>query len=266
MKLIAAAFSLFAAVATAQPLTFVTLTGAGSFSDTAIRQAAPAIERRTGRPVVVVNAPGANGLIGLQQYMSQPADGNTFLVGNSSIGYLAFTGQFKGELKPVIGLSQTDLAIYSRAEIQAVNSLVSRPALKAASTSPMTDLSICLFDVHNRTSTTVVGYKQFGQALVDVSSGRIDYLVAPVGATAVEAMITAQKLQRLHVLGPSFAWNAVFTHHNTKNDLLVAKLKAAIKETSFVGMRHFDADTIGVLHLQQQEAAVMARCISPSNT
>lgn len=262
MKLIAAAFSLFAAVATAQPLTFVTLTAAGSFSDTAIRQAIPAIERHTGREAVVVNAPGANGLIGIQKFLALPADGSTFLIGNSSIGFLTHKGQLRTTLTPLVGLTHTDLALYSHPGIASIKKLVSRPDLKAASASAMTDLSICLFDANTNATTTIVNYKEFGQALLDVAAARVDYVIAPVGAQAVEAMESAKKIHRLQSLGSAFAWNAIFMHPLAQPSVTSHQIISAIRQTNFSGMKRFDEDAQGIVQIQLQEAAVMARCNS----
>jgi tripartite-type tricarboxylate transporter receptor subunit TctC len=254
-----AALLIFAGLAHAQPLTFVTLTGAGSLSDTAIRQAAPEIEKQTGRPVVVVNMPGANGLIGVRYFLSQPSD-QTVLVGNSSIGYLKAVGQFDGPLIPLAGLTKTDLAVYT-SDKSPFAAAYRGSTLRAASTSPMTNMSICMFDSQHRTATTIVPYKQFGQALIDTVEGRVDYVVAPSGAASLEGMVSAGRLRMAHLLGPKFGWNALFVSGNGINAPWRQGVLNAVKETRFVGLNRFDATAIQITEIQQQEHNTISNCL-----
>jgi tripartite-type tricarboxylate transporter receptor subunit TctC len=254
-----AALLMFIGLAHAQPLTFVTLTGAGSLSDTAIRQAAPEIEKQTGRPVVVVNMPGANGLIGVRYFLSQPSD-QTVLVGNSSIGYLKAVGQFDGSLIPLAGLTKTDLAVYTSGK-SLFAAAYQGSTLRAASTSPMTNMSICMFDSQHRTATTIVPYKQFGQALIDTVEGRVDYVVAPSGAASLEGMVNAGRLRMAHLLGPKFGWNALFVSGNGINAPWRQGVLNAVKETRFVGLNRFDATAIQITEIQQQEHNTISSCL-----
>lgn len=254
--------ALFVTVSQAETLTFITLTGAGSLSDTAIRQAAPAIEKHTGKKVVVVNMPGANGLIGVRHFLSQPSDGNTLLVGNSALGYLRETKQIDADPTPLAGLTQTEMAVYTHVGIPSLNALLAHPDLKAGSASPMTELSIRLFDGSNTTKTTVVGYKQFGQAVVDLAAGRIEYLIAPSGVSAIESMVSAGKIHNVQSLGSKFAWNAVFTHPGAPNPVLAGQLAEAFKETSFTGVQRFSVGSAAVAELQSAEAAMIRAVVS----
>lgn len=255
-----AALLIFAGLAHAQPLTFVTLTGAGSLSDTAIRQAAPEIEKQTGRPVVVVNMPGANGLIGVRYFLSQPSD-QTVLVGNSSIGYLKAVGQLDDPLIPLAGLTKTDLAVYTSSGKNPLALTAHSSKLRAASTSPMTNMSICMFDSQHRTTTTMVPYKQFGQALIDAVEERVDYVVAPSGAASLEGMVAAGKLRLAHVLGPKFGWNALFVAGNGSNAPWRQGVLKALKQTRFVGVDRFEADADAILQIQRSEHQTILSCL-----
>lgn len=258
MKFFAALFvALFFFAAKAETLTFVTLTGAGSLSDTAIRQAAPAIEKHTGKAVVVLNMPGANGLLGVRHFLSQPADGKTLLVGNSVIGYLLETKQIDVEPVPLAGLAQTEMAVYTHTGIQSLTALLAQPDLKAGSTSPMTELSIRLFDGTHKAKTTVVGYKQFAQAITDLAAGRIEYLIAPAGVSAIEGMVAAGKIHKVASLGSQFTWNAIFAPRGVNTGALGHQIMQAVKETAFNGVQPFVAGPGGVAQTQQAEAALM---------
>lgn len=51
----------------------------GGAADPVVRPLAQKLQERLGRPVIVDNRPGANGVIGVQHVLRQPADGNTIL-------------------------------------------------------------------------------------------------------------------------------------------------------------------------------------------
>lgn len=254
--------SLFVAAVKAGTLTFVTLTGAGSLSDTAIRQAAPAIEKHTGKAVVVVNMPGANGLIGMRHFMAQPADGKTLLVGNSAIGYLLETKQIHVAPVPLVGLAKTEMAVYTYVGVPSLAALMKKTDLKAGSTSPMTELSIRLFDDAHKVKTTAVGYKQFGQAVIDLAAGRIEYLIAPTGVSAIEGMVAAGKIHKVASLGAQFTWNAIFTHPDSGDEVLSSQLAQAVKETDFTSLQRFAVGPMGVRQIQNQESKLMQPILS----
>lgn len=57
---------------------------AGGPADWMARELEPLLSKALGQPVVVENAPGASGAIGVQRLLSLPADGNHVLVGSPS--------------------------------------------------------------------------------------------------------------------------------------------------------------------------------------
>lgn len=263
MKFLFALFTaLFVAVSQAETLTFITLTGVGSLSDTAIRQAAPAIEKHTGKKVVVVNMPGANGLIGLRHFFSKSHDGNTLLVGNSAISYLRETKQIEADPTPLVGLAKTEMFVYTHIGIPSLKSLLAHPDLNTGAPSPMTELNIRLFDTSNNIKTTVVGYKQLSQAVIDLTAGRIDYLIAPSGVPVIESMVSAGKIHNVQSLGSKFAWNAVFTPPGASNPVLAGQLAKALEETLFTGVQRFSAGSAAVAELQSAEAALIRAALS----
>lgn len=255
---------MMAGVVSAKPLTFITLTGQGSLADTAIRQSALAIERHTGRQVLVVNMPGGSGLVGLRHFASLPPDSDTILVGNASISYHKHLGNFDSELTPLVGLAEADLAVFVSAsgEFQTLSDLKKTPnKLLAGSTSPMVELSIHLVDEQHGTKSEVVNYKQFSQAVIDLSQGRINYLPAPKGAQVINAMLDAGRIKEIHNLGPLFTWVALFARPVDKsNKELAPKLIEAVKETKFTApVRVYMASPEQVVARQKSELAVMRK-------
>jgi tripartite-type tricarboxylate transporter receptor subunit TctC len=67
-----------------KPLHFVVPFGAGSTTDQAARFIGNHITKITKQPVIVENKPGANGFIGIQYLLSQPADGYTIVITTST--------------------------------------------------------------------------------------------------------------------------------------------------------------------------------------
>lgn len=71
-----------------RPITMVTPFDAGGSNDRFGRVIAPALSRELGQPVVVLNRPGGNTLVGHNYFIQQPADGHTLLSTSASI-YIA---------------------------------------------------------------------------------------------------------------------------------------------------------------------------------
>lgn len=79
-------FSLVAPVLAAddypkKPITFIVPWGAGGMTDVSGRLLADKFKAELGKPVVVINKPGASGVVGLKYGLKQKADGYTVIVG-----------------------------------------------------------------------------------------------------------------------------------------------------------------------------------------
>lgn len=67
-----------------QPIRFVVPYATGGLPDTVIRRISNDLAERLGQAVVVDNKPGAGGVIGAQNLLSSPVDGNTYLFSDSA--------------------------------------------------------------------------------------------------------------------------------------------------------------------------------------
>lgn len=72
-----------------KPLTLVVPYPAGGPADVTARQMLPSLRKSLGQPVIVDNAAGASGAIGIQKLLNAPADGHHFLMGTPSDVILA---------------------------------------------------------------------------------------------------------------------------------------------------------------------------------
>lgn len=68
-----------------KPLNIIVPFAPGTGPDTITREVAETLKTQTGRPVVVVNRPGANGSIAVQEFKRASADGNSLIILDSSI-------------------------------------------------------------------------------------------------------------------------------------------------------------------------------------
>ena len=64
-----------------KPITFIVPWGAGGMTDLSGRLLANKFKAELGQPVVVINKPGASGIVGLKHGLKQKADGYTIVVG-----------------------------------------------------------------------------------------------------------------------------------------------------------------------------------------
>lgn len=67
-----------------RPIKLIVPFAAGASSDIAARRVGEAMSRTLGKPIVVENMPGAGGIVGIQRFLQQPADGYTLLAGTIS--------------------------------------------------------------------------------------------------------------------------------------------------------------------------------------
>lgn len=225
----------------AAPLGILTTSGPGSMSDTAVRYIQPLLERELNRRVFVENRPGALGLIGFNEYMQRPADGNTLLVGGTQIAYIAKTRpnlrfDLMGDLEPLYGLSQApqQILVPANSPVRSYKDLEvlyrNKGTLHGGSSHPSTQLSMKLLDEVNRATTTVVNYKQPGQLASELVSGIIDYTISAVGNAATDGFVQSGQLRSVGILRDlgveEFSWTGFFINKNTpervKNQMRLA--------------------------------------------
>jgi len=263
MKKLVAAFFVFASTFSfAEPLTVITATVPGSLADTAIRYLAPAIEKELQRSVVVMNMPGADGLIAMQKFSSLPADGNTLLAGGSSISFATVADRdYKPQdhFKPLMGLVESDflLVVSGNSKVTDVKSLIAagkQKGLMGGSSSLASTLSLTVLQEQLGVEVTAVEYKQYNQMVIDVADGdRTDFAIVSAGNMAVRGFVSSGKLRPIAVLGPqrsnyykdvktlveqgyksveAFGWSGLHIHNRVPDGIrnkLFAGITAAMK-------------------------------------
>jgi len=100
-----------------RPLTIVVPYAGGGAADPVVRPLAQRLQERLGRPVVVDNRPGANGLIGTQHVLRQPADGNTILyhitslIQNVALSRAKPAYDFNKDIQPLVLLGRQSVVL-----------------------------------------------------------------------------------------------------------------------------------------------------------
>lgn len=280
----------------AEPLTVITATVPGSLADMALRYLAPDIEKELQRSVVVINMPGADGLIAMQKFSSLPADGNTLLAGGSSISFATVADRdYKPQdsFKPLMGLVESDflLVVSGNSKVTDVKSLIvagKQKGLMGGSSSIASTLSLAILQEQLGVEVTTIEYKQYPQMVIDVADGdRTDFAIVSAGNMTVRGFVSSGKLRPIAVLGPqrsnyykdvktlveqgyksveAFGWSGLHIHNRVPDGIrnkLLAGITAAMKSehgSSFEKQpgepRLVFASEAEITALQKREAAV----------
>lgn len=185
----------------------------GTPPDVAARVIANKLPELLKQPVVVDNKPGASGTIGIGEMLRAPADGYT-------IGALHFATatvaslypQFKANLgKDIVGLGQIEwghnvLVVSPELKVKNVSELVDyirkNPATFASSgVGTPAHLSGLTFLRSTNLQGSHVPYNNLGQAVSDVSTGRVTFMV--LAAPAAVPQVLGGKLKALAVTAPT---------------------------------------------------------------
>lgn len=200
----------------AEPLLkFITMGGPGSQGDTAIRYLAPMIEKEAGMPLMIINRPGANGVLALNEVFSNSSkNDDVVLIGSALLGFLSNTDKTISfdplkELEPVFGLSKVDSVIVvpanspikSIADMQAFYAKTGR--ITSGSFSVMTAITIGILDGKAKFKTDVINYRNPTEAATNLTAGFLDYTIAPAGGAAFQPFIESGRLRVVGVIAKS---------------------------------------------------------------
>lgn len=193
-----------------KPIRIVVPFGAGTTTDQAARFIGQRITEQTKQPVIVDNKAGANGFIGLQYLLSQPADGYTIVIGTNTT-HAANSALFKklpydpvADFIPLTGVIVGGVVL-TVAPSMPVNNVAELIALVKKNPGKYT------FGTGNSSSRgggevfkdlagvdiVHVPYKALPQAITDLMGGQIDMVFGD--APAVMPQVRAGKLKALGV-------------------------------------------------------------------
>lgn len=195
-----------------KPVRIIVPWAAGTPPDVAARIVAGKLPELLKQTVVVENRPGASGTIGLAELMRAPADGYTVgALHYATTAVASLFPSFKVDLaKDMAGLGQIEwghnvLVVSPSLGVNTVPELVEHlkrnPGSFASSgVGSPAHLSGVMFLRTTGVQATHTPYNQFGQAIGDVATGRVSFMV--LAAPAAVPQVLGGRLKALAVTGP----------------------------------------------------------------
>jgi tripartite-type tricarboxylate transporter receptor subunit TctC len=249
----------------AGPVKIVTQQGPGGATIGAMRLVADRLEKRWGRPVVLVTQPEAGGLIAAKTVADAVPDGHTLFMGLAS-AFVVLPQTHKtlpfdiNQFVPVGFVGEVPMGIAVAPELP-VNSLPELIALSkqrpgglnvaAAFRGSLPDLTTELFRARSGAAITAIHYPGSAQAMTDIMSGRVPVLIeglgGPLGTGQVRLLAVASPDRRLRPGVPTVAetlpgfaasgWYVLMAPPNTPAALankINADLRAVLAEPDVV--------------------------------
>jgi len=241
-----------------RPITVVVPFGAGGNVDALARIIAPGLSARLGQPVVVENAPGAGGILGVERVARAVPDGHTLVLAvegpvsimpSLSPGTLRFDPE--KDLAPVAMVASLPLVLIGRPDLPAAD-LAALLALGRAAPGGLTvatsgtgtilHLFAALLAQRSGAKLEHVPYRVAAQIPPDLIAGRLDLAVLTV--TSAGPLLREGRVKGYAVSGPAplpglpgvppaglvmEGWQALFAPARTPPDV-VARIAAATAE------------------------------------
>lgn len=271
MKKLFACLLLVATNVFAIPVTIVTTAGPGSMSDQVARHIQPLLAKELGVEVLVMNSPGANGLIGLRTF--HQLQGDHILIGSFAVPYVAKALPQKDfdpmtDFAPVVGLVHPPMLILVPASSPAKDmpGLIAlskaKGGLKGGSAHPSANVSMELLNKTVGIRTDQINYKQVSQLYVDLSSGLLDYTFGGGSSSAASLLQSGhlRSLGRLDQLGvPDFSWTALFVKAGQEQGRAAQAARKVVNPENMAALPHpfFKADATKLRQLLVFEYSVI---------
>jgi tripartite-type tricarboxylate transporter receptor subunit TctC len=195
-----------------QPIRIIVPWPVGTPPDVAARVVASKLPDLLKQPVTVENKPGASGTVGLMELMKAPADGYTlgdlhYATAATSTLYPSFKVDLN---KDLVGIGQMEwssnvLVVSPSLNVNSLPELIEyvkkNPSMYAsAGVGTPAHFSGLMFLKAAGLEATHVPYNNFGQAIADVSTGRVTFMA--MAAPPAVPQVLGGKLKALAVTGP----------------------------------------------------------------
>jgi tripartite-type tricarboxylate transporter receptor subunit TctC len=194
----------------ARQITIVVPFAAGNQSDGLARMIGNAWSKRLGQPVVILNKPGATGMLGTEYVSKLPADGYTIQIGTNSTHaankffFKSMPYDMEKDFVPIgiVGPAPYVLVVNKSLPVNSVGDLVeyakANPGkLAFPFTNSVGRISGRLFGVLAKTEVVEIPYTTNSQALAELIDGQTQYMFTDT-ATALP-FITAGRVKALAV-------------------------------------------------------------------
>jgi tripartite-type tricarboxylate transporter receptor subunit TctC len=253
-----------------KPITLIAPYAAGGDSDIAARNFAASAQKALGQPIIVVNRPGASGVIGSAQVVGAPADGYTLLLarpGSQSIlpAIMPTRTKYKWDDYSLVGtLELNPYGCMAKANaIRSYQDLVAKlrsggkkmnfGTAGSLTTNDMGPRQLFrMLNLDDSNTPTQIPYKGSSEAMVALLAGEIDFACASIGTFV--AQIKAGELRALFVTTPERV--AVLADVPTARELGIAEMERIIGWSGIYGPPGLPADVME--RLSQAMRAVAA--------
>jgi tripartite-type tricarboxylate transporter receptor subunit TctC len=208
-----------------RPVRFILPFGAGTATDVAARLVSEKLAARGGKPLVIENRPGADGLLAINAFISANDDHVLLYASTASFMAHPYTLEkmpynLERDFAPIARITDTVLAASVPSSVQA-NSLKEFVALakaqpgklNAAGAAGVPDFTLGYFLKLENLDVTRVPYKDVVQAATDLSGGQIQFLLSSYAV--VNAAAESGRIRILAINGrerASFAPNIPSIH------------------------------------------------------
>jgi tripartite-type tricarboxylate transporter receptor subunit TctC len=164
---------------------------AGSGADVMVRFYSDRLSKLAGKPVIVDNRAGAQGLIGTQYVARADPNGYTILIGSPSASFAAAPHLYKSlpydpikDFAPVAPITWLPfvIAVDAKSPIRSIGDLVAHLKQKGSKSSYATgtvtgEVAAAVFNQMAGLKAVNVAYKGAAQAMGDMGNGQIDFIV-----------------------------------------------------------------------------------------
>ena len=191
-----------------KPIRFVISFGPGSASDAMARIVSHELTKQLGQPVVVIHKPGADGTISGVEVQRAAPDGYTFLLGtNSALAVAPILRKqppynVLTDFTPIslIGINTLFFVVHPSIPAKTLDELIAYARANPGKLNSATGhtygiVSTGLFNKKNGLTIEPIPYKSEPDAIVDVLSGRVQFIVST--STSVLGHIREGKLRPL---------------------------------------------------------------------
>jgi tripartite-type tricarboxylate transporter receptor subunit TctC len=192
-----------------RPVKFVLPFGAGSATDVAARLMTEKLQAKWGRPVVIENKPGADGLLAINAFL-QANDDHTLLY-SSSASFMAhpytldkMTYDFERDMAPIARVTDTVLTVNVPAASenkslgQFVAEAMARPGKLNVTGAPgVPDFTLDYFIKSRGLKVQKIPFKNIVEAATALAGNQIDFLLT--SAAIVQPLASAGKIRILAV-------------------------------------------------------------------
>ena len=206
--------SLFCLIANSSrdDFTIVLPTSVATGVDSSVRWLVPLFEKELNKNIVVVNYPGADGIIGMSKFNEMPSDCNKIMASGGTILSLLSANSVKNNFDPlhnfvpIYGMSDAYglLVVGAKSNIHNLNDLVNfynkTKVIKSGSLSKLTDYLVFNIDNSLNIKTDIVNYKNASQMGIELSENLIDYALLPQGAIWGQSLLDSGKIRVIAVL------------------------------------------------------------------